>query len=114
MFSYFVLTLAAYNGTDSQIKKQLLMDAIVIIIFTYQTVDRVGIIRKLRINETLKKLSDGSGTWVVDLSNAQRSHKSAKFHGATRHAALATNAEQPRAESGELGAEPVASFSCAV
>ena len=34
--------LNAYTGTDPTVKKQLLMDAIVLTIFTYQTVDRVG------------------------------------------------------------------------
>ena len=45
----------------------------------------MGIIRKLRLNETLRK-HPASGTWIVDLTNAQRSHKSAKFHGGTRTA----------------------------
>ena len=42
-----------YKGTDVTLQKQLLMDAIVLTIFTYGPVDRVGIIRKLRLNDTL-------------------------------------------------------------
>jgi len=75
--------LGAYKGTDAARKKQLLMDAIVITIFTYGPVDRVGIIRKLRLNDTLVRGSDGA--YSVDLTKAMRSHKSAKRHGGTVH-----------------------------
>ena len=61
----------------------MLMDAIVLTIFTYGPVDRVGIIRKLRLNETLMRGDDGS--YSVDLTKAMRSHKSAKYHGGTKH-----------------------------
>ena len=47
--------LHGYQGADQQHRKQLLMDAIVVTIFTYGPVDRVGVIRKLRVNETLVK-----------------------------------------------------------
>ena len=65
------------------LKKQLLMDAIVLTIFTYGPVDRVGIIRKLRLNDTLVRGDDGS--YSVDLTKAMRAHKSAKYHGGTKH-----------------------------
>ena len=65
-------------------QKQLLMDAIAITIFTYGPVDRVGVIRKLRVGETLVKGADGA--WSVDLTKAMRAHKSAKYHGGTKHA----------------------------
>ena len=41
--------LSAYKGTDQTSNKQLLMDAIALPIFTYGPVDRVGVIRKLRL-----------------------------------------------------------------
>jgi hypothetical protein len=41
--------LSAYKGTDPTSDKQLLMDAIALPIFTYGPVDRVGVIRKLRL-----------------------------------------------------------------
>ena len=41
--------LSAYKGNDLATKKQLLMDAIVLTIFTYGPVGRVGVIRKLRL-----------------------------------------------------------------
>ena len=47
--------------------------------------DRVGVIRKLRVNETLVK-DPADGSWSVDLTKAMRSHKSAKHHGGTKHA----------------------------
>ena len=75
--------LSAYKGTDSKTKKQLLMDAIVLTIFTYGPVDRVGVIRKLRLNDTLVRGDDGS--YSVDLTKAMRGHKSAKYHGGTKH-----------------------------
>ena len=75
--------LNAYHGVDAARKKQLLMDAIVLTIFTYGPVDRVGIIRKLRMNDTLARGPDGA--YSVDLTKAMRSHKSAKFHGGTVH-----------------------------
>ena len=64
-------------------KKQLLMDAIVLTIFTYGPVDRVGVIRKLRLNDTLVRDTDGA--YWVDLTKAMRAHKSAKYHGGTKH-----------------------------
>ena len=73
----------SYDGDDPRRRKQVLMDAIVLTIFTYGPVDRVGVIRKLRINETLKRKEDGS--WEVDLMKAMRSHKSARYHGGTTH-----------------------------
>ena len=75
--------LNAYKGTDVTLQKQLLMDAIVLTIFTYGPVDRVGIIRKLRLNDTLVRGDDGS--YSVDLTKAMRAHKSAKYHGGTKH-----------------------------
>ena len=41
--------LSAYKGTDQTSNKQLLMDAIALPIFTFGPVDRVGVIRKLRL-----------------------------------------------------------------
>ena len=41
--------LSAYKGTDPTSNKQLLMDAIALPIFTFGPVDRVGVIRKLRL-----------------------------------------------------------------
>ena len=43
------LRISAYKGTDQTSNKQLLMDAIALPIFTYGPVDRVGVIRKLRL-----------------------------------------------------------------
>ena len=54
-------------------------------IFTYGPVDRVGVIRKLRVGDTLVK-DAATGAWQVDLTKALRGHKSAKFHGGTKHA----------------------------
>ena len=39
--------------------------------------DRVGIIRKLSLNDTLKK---ADGVWRIDLTK-ERTHKTAKFYG---------------------------------
>ena len=79
-----VAALHGYQGTDSQHRKQLLMDDIVVTIFTYGPVDRVGVIRKMRVNDTLVK-GPATGAWSVDLTKAMRGHKSAKYHGGTKH-----------------------------
>ena len=76
---------ATQGAADPRQKKQLLMDAIVMTIFTYGPVDRVGVIRKLRVGDTLVK-DAATGAWQVDLTKALRGHKSAKFHGGTKHA----------------------------
>ena len=61
--------LNTYKGTDVTLNKQMLMDAIVLTIFTYGPVDRVGIIRKLRLNDTLVRGDDGS--YSVDLTTGR-------------------------------------------
>ena len=40
---------------------------------------RVGIIRKLRLDATLKKKPDGS--WKIDLSKQRDGHKTSRFYG---------------------------------
>ena len=61
-------------------KTQALREWLAIGLFTLMPPDRVGVIRKLRLNMSLKRSGDGS--FELDLTQ-QRAHKSSKFHGPT-------------------------------
>jgi hypothetical protein len=54
---------------------QLLRDWLILSLHTVMPPDRVGVIRKLRLNASLKRCGDGL---VLDLT-VQRSHKTSKF-----------------------------------
>lgn len=55
----------------------LLRDWLLLSLQTCMPPDRIGVIRRLRLNMTLKRCGDG---FVLDLTSA-RLHKSARFHG---------------------------------
>ena len=62
-------------------KTQALREWLAIGLFTLMPPDRVGVIRKLRLNMSLKRSKGGAG-FELDLTQ-QRAHKSSKFHGPT-------------------------------
>eukprot|EP00966_Prymnesium_polylepis_P263679 6091099-Prymnesium_polylepis.1 len=58
---------------------KLLRDAAALSLLSLIPPDRVGLIRKLRLGHTLKKVE--SGGWRLDLSNQRDGHKTSKFYG---------------------------------
>ena len=66
-----------YRAASGPKRQQLLRDWLLLSLHTIQPPDRVGVIRKLRFNASLKGTDGG---YVLDLT-AQRSHKTSRFHG---------------------------------
>ena len=60
-------------------KRAALRDACAISLLSLIPPDRVGIIRKLRLDVTLKKKPDGN--WKIDLSKQRDGHKTSRFYG---------------------------------
>lgn len=70
---------AAMDPTSSRASKlKILEDALIICFHTVMPPDRVGVIRRLAFDETVKKRPD-SEDYYIDLSNFK--HKTAKFYG---------------------------------
>ena len=78
-----VATLAKLNdalqsGTSAN-KRMLMRDACAISLMSLIPPDRVGCIRKLRLQHTLKRKE--AGGWKMDLSNQRDGHKTSRFYG---------------------------------
>jgi hypothetical protein len=70
----------SYNGTDAEKKRSLLRDAAAISFLSLLPPDRAGLIRKLRLGHTLKRLEGGG--WRLDLTKQRDGHKTSRFYGA--------------------------------
>ena len=64
---------------ESAAKRNLLRDCAAISLLSLIPPDRVGCIRKLRLNYTLKRKQGGG--WMVDLSKQRDGHKTSRFYG---------------------------------
>jgi hypothetical protein len=69
----------AATGTNPATMRTLLRDATALSLLSLIPPDRVGCIRKLRLQHTLQKKD--SGGWKMDLSKARDSHKTSKWYG---------------------------------
>ena len=61
--------------TPPRAKAQALKDWLIVSLHSCQPPDRVGVTRRLRLNQTIKRSGDG---YVLDLTSA-RSHKTSRF-----------------------------------
>ena len=80
-----VMALVAEMSTDKKRNRKqsitLLTDALIISMLTIMPPDRVGVIRRLSMKETLKKCPD-SENYYIDLERF--GHKTAKFYGPSK------------------------------
>ena len=63
---------------DAMRKAKKLRDALVIGFLTTQPPDRVGVIRKLKVYKTIRRVK---GKWYIDLRDIGETHKTSRFYG---------------------------------
>ena len=72
--------LAEHNDDHTQCCR-LLREAVIISLLSLIPPDRVGVVRKLRYGHTLKRRTDGTLGWRIDLTKLRDGHKTSRFYG---------------------------------